>query len=143
MNSHRLCTLALSLLPMRKKFYVGVDRYGAIRSSRYKQFTYGRSRFSEPEIVVPEKQAHGTYGALLFDKRWIAKRVQILIRDSHQCAVCKRNQGLQVHHRQYHFIKALNQFKAPWDYENYLLVTLCDRCHSRGHSKFRVPNVYL
>lgn len=102
--------------------------------------TYGEDTFMEGE---QEAKGHGTYGALLFDKRWIAKRAEILLRDHHACVICKRSETLQVHHRQYHFIKILKQFKAPWDYEDELMITLCERCHAKGHSKFRVPTVYV
>lgn len=90
-----------------------------------------------------QHNGHGTYGALLFDKRWKSKREEILTRDGFRCVICNSNDELQVHHRQYHFIRATQKFKAPWDYENYLMITLCERCHSKGHSKYKVPNVYL
>jgi len=105
-------------------------------------YTYGEDGFSEADVELNAK-GHGTYGALLFDKRWIAKRAEIIARDQNACVICNGNENLHVHHRQYHFIKALKQFKAPWDYENHLMITLCERCHSKGHSKFRVPNVYI
>ncbi len=128
---------------MKNKFHVGKGRFGALTESRYKSFTYGKDSFSRAEEDVPKNQAHGTYGALLFDKRWIERRAQILMRDNHLCVICHESENLQVHHRQYHFIKALQQFKAPWDYENHLMITLCDRCHSKGHSKFKIPKIYL
>jgi hypothetical protein len=127
---------------MNPRFYIGALRYRSIATSRYKDHTYGKTMIKEPE---PEREAkeHGTYGALLFDKRWIAKRAQILLRDNNRCIICGEAEKLQIHHRQYHFVKALKKFKAPWDYEDHLMITLCERCHSRGHSKYRVPNVYL
>src|SRR6266567_1990017 len=81
-----------------------------------------------------EIPAHGTYGASLFDPRWKTKRLEILNRDSYSCVVCKKNENLQVHHRQYHFLVRENKFKPPWDYDNYLLISLCESCHKRGHS---------
>ena len=125
------------------KFHNSKGRYDALTHSRYKNNTYGQASFSTPEEDVPEGQAHGTYGKLLFDKRWIEKRKEILSRDKEQCVICKRAESLQVHHRQYHFVKALQKFKAPWEYEASLMVTLCERCHTRGHRKFKVPNVYV
>jgi hypothetical protein len=127
---------------MRTKFHVGKARYQSLVNSRYNHYTYGEIKFSESETDT-EATAHGTYGVLLFDKRWIAKRTEILIRDNNQCIICFSAESLQVHHRQYHFIKALKQFKAPWDYEPSLMITLCEKCHARGHSKFRVPKVYM
>lgn len=128
---------------LEKRFYKGTGRYGGLAASRYMGFTYGRDSFADPEIEVSNDEAHGSYGGLLFDKRWIERRREIILRDGGRCVICKVTDALQVHHRQYHIIKALKRFKAPWDYEDRLLVTLCERCHSRGHNKFRVPNVYL
>jgi hypothetical protein len=127
----------------KSKFHIGKGRYDSLINTRYKNFTYGSKSFGLAEENTAVSPAHGTYGALLFDKRWIAKRAEIIQRDNKRCVICFREEALQVHHRQYHFIKALQQFKAPWDYDNKLLITLCENCHSRGHSKFKVPNVYL
>jgi hypothetical protein len=88
-----------------------------------------------------EIPAHGTYGALLFDPRWKSKRLEILKRDSYSCMACKKNKNLQIHHRQYHFLVRENQYKAPWDYDNYLLISLCELCHKRGHSIYKVPTI--
>lgn len=127
---------------MQARFHIGKVRYQSLASSRYKDHTYGETRFSEPEIELKAK-THGTYGALLFDKRWIEKRAEIILRDNNRCVICNSDENLEVHHRQYHFIKGLKRFKAPWDYENQLMITLCSKCHTRGHRKFRVPNVYI
>lgn len=84
------------------------------------------------------------YGAKLFDPRWLRKRKAILKRDGHMCVVCKTSDlKLQVHHKQYHFIKRLQKHVDPWDYDDRYLVTLCERCHGRGHSKFQVPLKYI
>ncbi|MEN0052374.1 MAG: hypothetical protein AAGC65_01830 [Mucilaginibacter sp.] len=94
--------------------------------------------------VLPEEvPAHGTYGVLLFDPRWKAKRAEIVSRDGNACVICRGEDELQVHHRQYHFILVAGAFKMPWDYEDHLLITLCRSCHQRGHSKFKVPTLNL
>jgi len=87
--------------------------------------------------------AHGTYGALLFRPEWRDKRQLIMQRDLNCCIICKGDTGLQVHHRQYHFNVRQNQFKLPWDYPDQILITLCESCHKRGHSKYRVPTINL
>lgn len=125
---------------MTKRFHIGKGRYQSIVSSRYQDHTQGPNGFVEAE---DEHVEHGTYGALLFDKRWISKRQEILNRDNHSCVICGVQDRLQVHHRQYHYIRALKKFKSPWDYDNDLMISLCERCHTRGHSKFKVPNIYL
>lgn len=87
--------------------------------------------------------AHGSYGALLLTPEWRAKRAEILNRDLHACVVCKMAKNLQVHHRQYHFVKEHNRFKLPWDYPENLLITLCADCHSQGHNKFKVSTITI
>lgn len=86
---------------------------------------------------------HGSYGNLLFDPRWKTKRAAIVSRDSNRCVICENTDELQVHHRQYHFIKSAHAFKMPWDYADDLMITLCKSCHQRGHAKFKVPIITL
>jgi hypothetical protein len=86
---------------------------------------------------------HGSYKALILHPKWKLRRKEILERDRYCCANCEGKMELQVHHRQYHFIQALGQFKAPWEYSDRLLITLCSKCHSQGHSKFKVPIIKL
>ena len=115
-----------------------------------KDSTYRRYRQEERSIeshslnpVDLDIPAHGTYGALLFDPRWKTKRVEILVRDMHSCTICQSQDTLQVHHRQYHFLVKENKFRMPWDYPDHLLITLCESCHKRGHSKYKVPTINL
>lgn len=86
---------------------------------------------------------HGAYGAALFDPRWKSKRKEILERDQSKCVICKSDNNLQIHHRQYHFSRTLNVFKNPWEYDNSLMVTLCERCHQKGHRLYKVPVKYV
>lgn len=90
-----------------------------------------------------ELPPHGSYGNLLFDPRWKLKRNEIISRDQGCCVICKGTDDIQVHHRQYQYVKADKGFKVPWDYPDYLLITLCKSCHQRGHSKFKVPIVII
>lgn len=96
---------------------------------------------SNLETNLEDIPAHGTYGALLFRSEWKTKREQILKRDFYSCIICKGSNSLQVHHRQYHFIVRENKFKLPWEYSDNLLITLCESCHKRGHSKFKIPTI--
>lgn len=98
------------------------------------------SALQNKDLDVP---AHGTYGALLFDPRWKDKRAEILKRDLQACIICKSQNELQVHHRQYLFVVAENKFKLPWDYPDHLLITLCESCNKRGHSKYKVPTINI
>lgn len=81
---------------------------------------------------------HGTYGNLLFDERWRQKRLEILERDRHQCVICGSSFDLQVHHKQYH-IDSQGRKYVPWDYDSKYLITVCQNCHRRGHTKYEVP----
>jgi len=82
---------------------------------------------------------HGTYGGTLLDPRWKTKRQEILKRDNNKCVNCGSEENLQVHHKQYHFSKNLNEYRYPWEYSDRYLITLCERCHKKGHNIYRVP----
>ena len=120
-------------------------RYGTNISlkARYSYLSISSSKSGDLNYTEVKDGSHGTYGALLFDPRWRSKRVQILERDKHRCILCGSIQSLQVHHRQYHFIEEQQQFKAPWDYTDNLLITLCEKCHQRGHRQFKVPTIKI
>jgi hypothetical protein len=110
---------------------------------RYVQETDDELKKHTLEVFHADMPAHGTYGALLFDPRWRARREQILNRDGNKCVICQSTSKLQVHHRQYQFNVKGNQFRLPWEYEDGLLLTLCESCHSRGHSKYKIPIINL
>ena len=88
-------------------------------------------------------QNHGSYGALLFDKRWKSYRKKILNRDNNTCIVCNSKDELQAHHKQYHFSEILKTFKKPWEYPESVVITICKKCHQKGHSKYKVPIKYI
>ena len=98
---------------------------------------------SAADNQIQNNLTHGTYGALLFDPRWRTKRSIILDRDGYKCIICGSSFGLQVHHRQYHFLANLKQFKPPWDYEDHLLISLCEICHKKGHRQYKVPTINI
>jgi hypothetical protein len=100
-------------------------------------------QYKHPTEHDPFPQSHGSYGALLLHPKWKVKRKEILTRDQHQCVNCKSNKGLQIHHRQYHFVVNQNKFRLPWDYPDHLLITLCVPCHNRGHNKYKVPTITI
>lgn len=127
---------------MNTRFHVGSIRYDSLERSRFNDYDFKDEIVANIDIELPDK-GHGTYGTLLFDKRWSSKRKEIIARDGGCCVICAGSESLQVHHRQYHFIIALRQFKAPWDYEHPLMITLCESCHSRGHARYKVPIIYL
>ena len=83
------------------------------------------------------------YGDLLNDIRWKAKSNQIKDRDGKKCLNCGNDKFLQVHHRQYHYVSSLRDFKKPWDYPLDLLITLCKECHIQGHKQFNVPTIKI
>jgi hypothetical protein len=73
------------------------------------------------------------YSKLLLDPRWQKKRLEILNRDEWICQYCFADERtLHVHHKYYIYNK------KPWEYDNNVLITLCDSCHSAegGHIKY-------
>ena len=116
-------------------------RYLNLKSnSVYRRFANSENGLKQSNLEPNQTDipAHGTYGALLFRPEWRAKREVILKRDFNSCVICNGSIALQVHHRQYHFIVKNKKFKLPWEYPENLLITLCESCHKRGHSKFKV-----
>lgn len=110
-------------------------------STRPDSSAQAASNTSTGHPTDPEK--HGSYKGLILHPKWKQRRKEILDRDSHSCVNCRGTKELQVHHRQYHFVLALKQYKAPWDYPDRLLITLCVKCHGQGHSKFKVPIIKM
>ena len=131
------------------RYALSVGRYKSaetrLQNTRLQpRYTDGnQNRASEENILNAPPETHGTYGALLLHPKWKARRQEILIRDNHQCVVCTSTDGLEIHHRQYHFRQELNQFQPPWDYPDHLLITLCNKCHQRGHNQFKVPTIII
>jgi len=65
-----------------------------------------------------------TYAEKLKDPRWQRKRLQIMERDKFTCRFCRsKDKTLNVHHKIY------TKGKSPWEYEDYVFVTLCEDCH--------------
>jgi hypothetical protein len=114
-------------------------------SGTYRRFVKEKEDLQSAGVTYQDQviPAHGSYGVLLFRPEWRAKREEILQRDAHRCVICKDSNDLQVHHRQYYFVVRQNQFKLPWDYPDFLLITLCEPCHKRGHNKYKVPTINI
>lgn len=79
------------------------------------------------------------YNVLLKNPKWLKKRKVILERDGNKCQCCRATNLLHVHHKQYQINEQTGDFQLPWDYQNKLLITLCENCHKAGHSKYKVP----
>jgi hypothetical protein len=70
------------------------------------------------------------YSEKLKDPHWQKKRLEILKRDDFKCRNCYNDsKTLHVHHIYY-----LKEYKNPWEYDNDLLITLCESCHEIEHS---------
>lgn len=68
------------------------------------------------------------YFQLLRDPRWQKKRLEIMSRDNFECLDCGESEKtLNVHH--VHYVKG----RAPWQYHDSTLVTLCENCHEEDH----------
>lgn len=62
--------------------------------------------------------------------KWQRRRLEIMGRDEFKCQTCgDKESPLVVHHLEYR-----GNLK-PWEYGDADLVTLCDACHARAHSK--------
>jgi len=73
------------------------------------------------------------YSELLKDQRWQDKRKEIIKRDNYECQYCGLGlKKLNVHHLIY--LKGLK----PWEYDNELLITLCDEHHKMIHDMNKI-----
>jgi hypothetical protein len=64
------------------------------------------------------------YWEKLKDPRWQKKRLLIFERDNYTCQKCSDTEScLNVHHLIY------LPHTDPWNYDNNLLITLCESCH--------------
>lgn len=79
------------------------------------------------------------YAEALQSLQWKNKRKEILERDLKKCRNCGKQDQLHVHHRQYHKLKLSGEWQKPWAYESRFLITLCEACHSTGHTQFNIP----
>lgn len=71
-----------------------------------------------------------TYWEQLKDPRWQRRRLEIMQRDEFVCRICYDAEStLNVHHK--HYFKG----RAPWEYEDHELVTLCEHCHEAQHER--------
>lgn len=66
-----------------------------------------------------------TYADKLKSPKWQRKRLQVLERDNWTCKSCGDTETtLHVHHHIY------NKGAEPWEYDDRLLTTYCEECHS-------------
>lgn len=75
------------------------------------------------------------YAKQLKSPLWIQRKADVLLRDNYACYMCgcTESERLEVHHVAYY------PNKKPWDYPDYLLVTLCRVCHQKEHDQ---GNIY-
>jgi hypothetical protein len=63
------------------------------------------------------------YSDKLKSPKWQKKRLEILNRDNFTCRMCgSEDKTLHIHHLEYYNCE-------PWEYDNRLLITLCENCH--------------
>lgn len=130
------------------RFHLSCGRYSAPPNTRYSLYIKSRSIDGNDNVAMASynqnlPDVHGSYRALVLHPNWKTRRKEIIIRDHNKCVICGSCTEIQVHHRQYHFIKAIKKFKAPWDYPDHLLISLCSKCHGMGHAKFKVPSILI
>jgi len=74
------------------------------------------------------KSKYTSYQDYLAYPEWKEKRKRIKERDNFKCVKCGSQKELQVHHIIY------IEDKKPWEYNDNLLITLCDECHKDVHN---------
>jgi 5-methylcytosine-specific restriction endonuclease McrA len=107
-----------------------IDKFIGLKNAHLKNRKQKTSRKST--VVIP-KQKVGVY----YSPKWKAKRKKIKERDNYRCVSCGNGRWdgreLVVHHLVY------ERDKEVWDVPDWYLVTLCDECHRKEHSKILTP----
>jgi len=151
-----ILAVVVIMLPRRRKDdYYGYDKTAPKRTPWPKATdlhqkvtkngkTYKKVRFQYEDGHFEDKEIEVSYNEVLNDKRWVAKRAQIINRDGHECQWChthgtKKN-PLQVHHKWYKMKNG--NFIDPWDYPDSCYITLCKNCHEFAHKKRKPPIHY-
>lgn len=87
---------------------------------------------AHPSLNASSLETHvdtRTYSEKLRDPRWQRKRLEVLQRENFKCQHCyAADKTLNVHHTIY------RKGAAPWEYEDRLLMVLCEDCHRNWHS---------
>lgn len=68
---------------------------------------------------------------------WKIRAAMILHRDGFKCSLCGEEWSLHVHHKKYD-----KRFYA-WEYEDDILITVCNVCHMKIHANEPIGNFYL
>lgn len=72
------------------------------------------------------------YSEQIKSPKWQKRRLDILNRDEFTCQQCGNKElTLHVHHKQY------RKNASIWEYENWELTTLCEKCHSDTHKEIK------
>lgn len=122
-----------------------VDRLGEYPSSTYKyRFDSWNEALREAGLPLNQRSPGKGRYKHEYGSNWLARRQQVLERDSHRCRVCGRgssdlDNSLHVHH-----IRPLAEFEqedGTTDFESANrtenLVTLCPSCHMTHEGKHR------
>ena len=92
--------------------------------------------------MLVEDATHGSYQGFVLHPKWKAKRQEIIERDGGKCICCRATEDLVVHHKQYHVTPDGKKY-MPWCYDNKYLATVCKKCHSKGHSLYKIPTFII
>ena len=82
-----------------------------------------------------------TYEQLLHTDEWNEKRQQILQQHDYHCDWCGTTRNLQVHHKYYSKCPD-NRRVYPWVYKDDAFMVVCENCHKKYHSKYKVKTYY-
>lgn len=101
----------------------------------------GEKHSYKSPIYEKKESWKDSYNEDLNDERWKEKREKILKRDGYKCRWCGSIDRLQVHHKYYNKYPDGSRVRA-WDYPDDALMVLCDDCHKKYHSKYKVKSYY-
>jgi len=77
------------------------------------------------------------YKMQLRSPQWLERKSEILNRDGYTCRLCD-NMDLEI--LDVHHIGYISDGRMAWEYPDYLLVSLCRKCHQKEHDLNHVGN---
>lgn len=130
MEQFELDKKTLSLL---KQLYVISENKNEFDEQEFIEFLINNFNVYDNKKVfldeVRKKIMELSYSEKLKFDEWKEKREYILYRDGLRCVLCDNDsKTLHCHHKKY-----ING-TFPWEYDDNLLITLCEDCHAKFHN---------
>ena len=115
----------ISIAIVSSLFYMWYTNDNSPTDSRLSRAIKHDTRFA---LFMQQKHSY------MKSSQWKTKRAQAKTRDCYTCVICGEIHNLQVHHTSGYMLIPNEPL--------YMLVTLCEDCHTDEHNKYEYPKTY-